>query len=155
MIPQKCGVKIVNNNFTVHTFTLLNSIVNERQQLCLVRAHGAHRICLCSRLLFYSNCTGYTVRLTYTDISPAMYINQWQVNVELPYLWCKTVFWAILKEVEVAVAVNGELKLTYHWFKRDLSKSDFCCTESYIIEGDSCPLSCHFLWFMLLSVFLV
>ena len=41
MIPQKCGFKIVNNNFTVHTFTLLNSIVNERQQLCLVRAHVA------------------------------------------------------------------------------------------------------------------
>ena len=33
-------------------------------------------ICLCSRLLFYSKCTGFTVCLTYTDISLTMYINQ-------------------------------------------------------------------------------
>ena len=29
MISQKCGFKIVNNNFTVHSFMLLNSIVND------------------------------------------------------------------------------------------------------------------------------
>ena len=30
---------------------------------------GAHTICFCSRLLFYSKCTGFTVCFTYSDIS--------------------------------------------------------------------------------------
>ena len=38
---------------------------------------GAHKICLCSRLLFYSKCTGFTVCFTYSDISLTMDINQW------------------------------------------------------------------------------
>ena len=38
---------------------------------------GAHTICLCSRLLFCSKCTGFTVCLTYNDTSLTMYINQW------------------------------------------------------------------------------
>ena len=40
---------------------------------------GAHTICLCSQLLFYSKCPGFTVCLIYTDISLTiwtMYINQ-------------------------------------------------------------------------------
>ena len=37
---------------------------------------GARTICLCSRLLFYSECTGFTVCFTYSDISLTMYINQ-------------------------------------------------------------------------------
>ena len=37
---------------------------------------GAHTICLCSRLLFYSKCTGFTVCFTYSDISLTMYVNQ-------------------------------------------------------------------------------
>ena len=44
------------------------------RERALVEAQGAHTICLCSRLLFWSKCTGFTVCLTYTDIS---YINQW------------------------------------------------------------------------------
>ena len=35
---------------------------------------GAQTICLCSRLLFYSKCTGFTVCLTYSYISLIMYI---------------------------------------------------------------------------------
>ena len=42
-----------------------------------VFAQGTHTICLCSRLLFYSKCTGFTVCFTYSDISLTMYINQW------------------------------------------------------------------------------
>ena len=38
---------------------------------------GAHTMCLCSRLLLYSKCTGFTVCFTYSDISLTMYINQW------------------------------------------------------------------------------
>ena len=30
---------------------------------------GTHTICLCSRLLFYSKCTGFTVCFTYREIS--------------------------------------------------------------------------------------
>ena len=30
---------------------------------------GAHTICFCSRLLFYSKCTGFTVCFSYSDIS--------------------------------------------------------------------------------------
>ena len=40
------------------------------------QAQGGHTICLCSRLLFYSKCTGFTVCFTYSDISLAVYINQ-------------------------------------------------------------------------------
>ena len=43
----------------------------------LVSSQGAHTIGLCSRLLFYSKCTGFTVCFTYSDISLTMYINQW------------------------------------------------------------------------------
>ena len=39
------------------------------------RPQGAHTICLCSRLLFYSKFTGFTVCFTYSDISLTMYIN--------------------------------------------------------------------------------
>ena len=53
----------------------------------LVGSQGAHTICLCSWLLFYSKCTGFTVCFTYSDISLTMCINQWKINVELPYLW--------------------------------------------------------------------
>ena len=31
---------------------------------------------MCSRLLFYSKCTGFTVCFTYSDISLTMYVNQ-------------------------------------------------------------------------------
>ena len=41
-----------------------------------VLPQGAHTIGLCSRLLFYSKCTGFTVCFTYSDISITMYINQ-------------------------------------------------------------------------------
>ena len=40
------------------------------------KPQGAHTICLCSRLLFYSKCTRFTVCFTYSDISLNMYINQ-------------------------------------------------------------------------------
>ena len=48
------------------------------------KTKGAHTICLCSRLLFYTKCTGFTVCITYTDISLTLHINQWKINVELP-----------------------------------------------------------------------
>ena len=35
-----------------------------------------HNLCVCSRLLFYSKCTGFAICLTDSDISPSMYINQ-------------------------------------------------------------------------------
>ena len=35
----------------------------------------------------YSKCTGFTVCLTYTAIPLTMYINQWSIKVQLPYLW--------------------------------------------------------------------
>ena len=47
----------------------------------------AHTICLCSRLLFYSKCTGFTVCFTYSDISLTMYINQYDKKT-LNYLTC-------------------------------------------------------------------
>ena len=66
--------------------------------------------CVCKRLLFCSKCTGFTVRLTYNDISLSMYnINQCEINLELPYLWYIVVllpqkrFWAILKDFEFAI----------------------------------------------------
>ena len=65
--------------------------------------------CVCKRLLFCSKCTGFTVRLTFNDISLSMYINQCETNLELPYLWYIVVllpqkwFWAILKDFEFAI----------------------------------------------------
>ena len=41
-----------------------------------VEPQGAHTMCLCSRLLLYSKCTGFTVCFTYSDVSLTMYINQ-------------------------------------------------------------------------------
>ena len=38
-------------------------------------------------MLLYSKRTGFTVYLTYSDISLYMYIDQCEINVELPYLW--------------------------------------------------------------------
>ena len=51
-----------------------------KQFLCsprLASPQGAHTICLRSRLLFYSKCSGFTVCFTYSDMSLTMYINQW------------------------------------------------------------------------------
>ena len=45
-------------------------------------------VCVCNRLLFYSNCTGFTICFTYNDISLSMYRNQCWINVELLYLLC-------------------------------------------------------------------
>ena len=39
------------------------------EPLQLLQPQGAHTICLCSRLLFYSKCTGFTVCFTYSDIN--------------------------------------------------------------------------------------
>ena len=77
---------------------------------------GTHTVCVCvcecvcKRLLFCSKCTGFTVRLTYNDISLSMYINQCEINLELPYLWYIVVlfipqkrFWANLKDFEFAI----------------------------------------------------
>ena len=36
---------------------------------------GAHTMCLCNRLLFYSKFTGFTISFTYNDMSLSMYIN--------------------------------------------------------------------------------
>ena len=43
-------------------------------------------------------------------------------------------------------------RCVWTWTELWLSKSYFCRTESYIIEGDSCPRS-YFLWLMLLSIY--
>ena len=40
-------------------------------------------MCVCNR----SKCAGFTVCFTYSNISLSMSINQYQINVELPYLW--------------------------------------------------------------------
>ena len=45
-----------------------------------------HNLPVCNRLLFYSKCTVFTVCFIYSDISPSMYWNHCQVNVELPYM---------------------------------------------------------------------
>ena len=77
--------------------------------------------CVCKRLLFCSKCTGFTVRLTYNDISLSMYINQCEINLELPYLWYIVVllpqkrFWAILSS---PFTVNGELKILQNRSKK-------------------------------------
>ena len=44
---------------------------------------GAHTMCVCNR----SKCAGFTVCFTYSNISLSMSMNQYQINVELPYLW--------------------------------------------------------------------
>ena len=41
---------------------------------------------MCSRLLCYSKCSGFTICFTYGDISVSMLINQCSINVELPYV---------------------------------------------------------------------
>ena len=88
---------------------------------------GTHTVCVCvcecvcKRLLFCSKCTGFTVRLTYNDISLSMYINQCEINLELPYLWYIVVllpqkrFWAILSS---PFTVNGELKILQNRSKK-------------------------------------
>ena len=43
---------------------------------------GAHTMCVCNR----SKCAGFTVCFTYSNISLSMSINQYQINVESPYL---------------------------------------------------------------------
>ena len=45
-----------------------------------------HNVRVC-QLLFYGKCTGFTVCFSYSDISLSMSINQYYINVELPYLW--------------------------------------------------------------------
>ena len=45
-----------------------------------------HNVCV-TDFIFYRKCAGFTVCFTYNDISLSMYINQCQINVELPYLW--------------------------------------------------------------------
>ena len=64
-----------------------------------------HNLPVCNRLLFYSKCTVLAVCFIYSDISPSMYWNHCQINVELPYMWYfvvllpqKRFFKAILKE---------------------------------------------------------
>ena len=44
--------------------------INRRRNL--PKSQRAHTICLCSRLLFCSKCTGFTVCFTYSDISLPM-----------------------------------------------------------------------------------
>ena len=56
----------------IHSLT----ISEEKEKLLAVYAQGAHTICVCFRLLFYSTCTGFTVCFTYSDISLSMCINQ-------------------------------------------------------------------------------
>ena len=66
--------------FTLYTFVLTQKCPSPSPVLshvyfgALIRPQGAHTICLYSRLLFYSKCTGFTVCFTYSDISLTMYI---------------------------------------------------------------------------------
>ena len=59
--------------FKGQSWRVLNSLWRPKA----VSPQGTHTIGLCSRLLFYSKCTGFTVCFTYSDISLTMYINQW------------------------------------------------------------------------------
>ena len=75
-----CVRRRLKENLLMFTFT---QHVSSSEQLPL----GAHTICVCNRLLFYSKCTGFTVCLTHSDMSLSMRINQYEIHVELPYLW--------------------------------------------------------------------
>ena len=53
---------------------------------------GAHTMCVCNRLLFYSKCTGFIICFTYDHTSLSMYINQIMLNkqwVTLPVVYCR------------------------------------------------------------------
>ena len=63
----------------VHMQDIRKNVLPKFIMLCvetLVSPQGAHTMCLCSRLLFYSKCTGFNVCFTYSYISLTMYINQ-------------------------------------------------------------------------------
>ena len=87
IIIRTLYVSNINTDF-VQLFDLLfhtrpranyNSVCLPRSIIHLLRQvkpQETHTVCLCSRLLFYSKCTGFTVCFTYSDISLTMYINQ-------------------------------------------------------------------------------
>ena len=69
----------------------------------VLKPQGACTICLCSRLLFYSKCSGFTDVANY--VYKSMINKRW---ITLPVVYSrpftsKAVFWAILKEFEFAV----------------------------------------------------
>ena len=68
--------------------------VEKGQPLCRnleVFSQGAHTMCVRSRLLFYSKCTGFTVCFTYNDIWLSMYIKSMlnKGRITLPVVYCR------------------------------------------------------------------
>ena len=60
------------------------------------------------------------------------------------------VMWSVTLELVWTTGFPSFLsrRCVWTWTELWLRKSYFCRTESYIIEGDSCPRSSYFLWFM-------
>ena len=54
-------------------FCITTSTPFKRRPKQSVESQGGHRICVSSRLLFYSRCTGFTVCLTYSEIAKYVY----------------------------------------------------------------------------------
>ena len=44
--------------------------------VAIMTTESPHDLSVCNRLLFYGKCTGFTVCVTYSDISLSMSINQ-------------------------------------------------------------------------------
>ena len=63
-----------------------NRLISKRQ-LSQVGPQGPTQSVRVADCCIYSKCTGFTVCLTYTAIPLTMYINQWSIKVQLPYLW--------------------------------------------------------------------
>ena len=98
----------------------------DRVTIWTTRRHtpkGAHTICVCNRLLFYSKCI---MDLLFAWSIAIMYITQCSINVELPNLWYIVVllpekrlferFWRILSLRSpvpsiISRTVNGKLKI--------------------------------------------
>ena len=70
------------------------------------------------RLLFYSNCPGFTVCFTYSDVSLTMCINQWEINVELPCLRCIVVLLSQKRFFERFWMMSSPLTVPYNRSKR-------------------------------------
>ena len=60
-------------------------------------------MCVCSRLVFCSKCTGFTVCFPYSNISLSMYINHTLTAICFRPFASKAFFLAILKDFDFAV----------------------------------------------------
>ena len=74
--PQDSFVPLVQPYIKSVISLVLMGCVNVTSTQAKRKPQGARTICLCSRLLYYSKCSEFTVCLTYSDMSLTMYINQ-------------------------------------------------------------------------------